>query len=420
MSWRVLLVSELLPDPQPGGLVRHVLGLADALHRRGCQVDLLGNALHPIANHPDQAGPGRFFGGLRGHQRLWKEGALGCFHPLRTVFTVQGLRAAILAHAAGYDVVHYHGHLPWVGARLPASVPFTQTRHDTSGDCMLKTRLRPGRDDEDARCLSVDPADCAACAARAPNALQRAVSTQAVRHLRARTAAALAQRPVVFVSQHLRAQAERVGAAAPLGTVIHHALPRDELQAAAGSVPRPRDAGVSVQVFGAAALWPYKGFGALLDALAVRELPAGWQLAIAGDGPQRAALQQRHARLPLRWLGWQPHAEVLRLTAAADAVVVPSIWDEPCGATVLEGLALGRVVYALRRGGPPELGVYAGRGADRLRLFDTLGQLADALLSHPGGAVPAAAALAEFSGDTDHLADAVLAHYARHFRTRGG
>ena len=48
----------------------------------------------------------------------------------------------LLAHAADYDVVHYHGHLPWVAAGLPAGVPFTQTRHDSSGDCMLKTRFK--------------------------------------------------------------------------------------------------------------------------------------------------------------------------------------------------------------------------------------------------------------------------------------
>lgn len=419
MTWRVLLVSELLPDPQPGGLVRHVLSLADALHRRGCRVDLLGNALHPVANHPDQAGPGRFFAELSGHQRLWKEQVLGCFHALRTMMTVQGLRDRIVEHAADYDVVHYHGHLPWVGAMLPGTVPFTQTRHDTSGDCRLKTRLRPGRDDEAARCRSIDPADCAACATAEPSRLQRAVSTHAVSHLRSRTAAALAQRPVVFVSRHLREQAERAGALAALGEVIHHAVPRDELQAAIQAVPLPQEPGVTVQVFGAAALWPYKGFGALLDVLSTRAMPEDWRLTIAGDGPQRAALQDRHPALPLRWLGWQPHAEVLRHTVAADAVVVPSIWDEPCGATVLEGLALGRVVYALRRGGPPELAVYAGPGADRLRLFDTLGELADALLTHRGGATPAAMALADFSGDVDHMADAVLAHYARHFRRRG-
>lgn len=416
VGWRVLLVSELLPDPQPGGLARHVLDLADELHHRGCRVDLLGNAACPIDSHPEQAGPGRFFAELRGHQRRWKEGALGSFVPWRTPLVVQGLRQRIRAHAARYDVVHYHGHLPWVGATLPATLPFTQTRHDYSGDCMLKTRWRPGRDDESAHCNSIDPADCAACANRQPNALQRAASAVSVRQLRARTAAALADRPVVFVSRHLRSSFARAGMPAAMGEVIHHAVPRAALQQAAASPAVARSA--AVEIFGAASLWPYKGFGALLEALARHPVPAGWQLTIAGDGPQRAPLQARHAGLPVRWLGWADHAQVLRHTASADAVVVPSTLDEPCGGTVLEGLALGRVVYALRRGGPPELAAYAGPGHPRLRLFDSMDELARALLTHAGGSEVPAQALAAFTGDMAHMADAVLAHYARHFTPR--
>ena len=108
-------------------------------------------------------------------------------------------------------------------------------------------------------------------------------------------------------------------------------------------------------------------------------------------------------------------------TAAArapHAVVVPSLWDEPCASTVLEGLALGREVYALRRGGTPELAACAGPGAHRLRLFDTLDDMAVALLAHEGGSEPAATALAHFTGDLSSMADAVLAHYALHFRCR--
>jgi glycogen(starch) synthase len=38
--------------------------------------------------------------------------------------------------------------------------------------------------------------------------------------------------------------------------------------------------------------------------------------------------------------------------------VVPSVWEEPCGTTVLEALALGRQCIALARGGTPELAAY--------------------------------------------------------------
>ena len=415
MSWRVLLVCEGLPDPQPAGLALHVLGLADELHRRGHQVDILGNALHPISQRPEQAGPGRFFAELRGHQRLWKQQQLGCFHAGRTAWATRALQARIRAHAAGYDVVHYHGHWPMVGAGL-TGLPFVQTRHDASGDCMLKTRFRAGGQDESARCLSVDAADCAACATPHPGRWQSAISQHAVQHLRRGTARALQAHPVIFVSQHLRDAAARLGITAPRGTVIHHAVPRDELAAAAAASPaRQPDDGV--QVFGAATLLPYKGFGALLDVLARQPPAAGWQLTVAGDGPERAVLQTRHP--DVRFTGWLPRTEVLRRMAAADAVVVPSIWDEPCGATVLEGLALGRVVYALRRGGPPELAAHAGNGAGRLRLYDHLDDLAVALRVHRSGAQHPAQALADFNGDLAYMADQVLAVYARYFHARG-
>ena len=421
MTWRVLLVSELLPDPHPAGLARHVLGLAAELHRRGCQVDLLGNALHPIAQHPDQAGPGRFIAGLTGHQRQWKQRPLGCFHAAATALTLRSLRQAIVAHGTGYDVVHYHGHWPGVGAGLPAELPFTQTRHDHSGDCLLKTRFREQADERTARCDSLHAADCARCATPAPGRLQTAVSAHAVRHLRAGTALALRQHPVLFVSDHLRQRAARLGgeaaAGAAPGEVLHNAVSRAALQAAAAH-PAPREGPATVQVFGAGMLLPYKGFGALLEALSRHRAPPNWQLTVAGDGPQLAAMRERHASASIHFTGWLDGAEVLRRATAADAVVVPSLWDEPCASTVLEGLALGRVVYALRRGGTPELAACAGPGAHRLRLFDTLDDMAVALLAHEGGAEPAATALAHFTGDLSSMADAVLAHYARHFRCR--
>jgi glycogen(starch) synthase len=413
--WRVLLVSELLPDPQPGGLARHVLDLADELHRRGHAVDLMGQAGQAVPLQ--QQGPGRFVAAVRGHQRRWKEGTLGCFHPLRAPLVVRGLRDAIVAQAPSYDVVHYHGHLPWVGALLPAGLPFTQTRHDYSGDCPLKTRFRAGRDDPAARCDSSDAADCAGCATGRPNVLQRVLSAAAVRDLRQRTAEALAARPVVFVSQHVRQRFERSGIASPQGQVIHNALARAPLQAAAQGVLPAGDGGVDV--FAAAVLWPYKGFASLLDTLQRQPAPPpGWRLTVAGDGPQRAELQARHQALPVQWLGWQAPPQVLQRLARADALVVPSTWDEPCASIVLEGLALGRVVYALRRGGTPELAAAAGPGAGRLRLFDDMDTLVSALRQHDTGAEPPLQALQHFDGDMAHMADAVLAHYARHFQPR--
>ena len=72
--------------------------------------------------------------------------------------------------------------------------------------------------------------------------------------------------------------------------------------------------------------------------------------------------------------------DTLRLAAHAHALVVPSVCEEACASTVLEGLALGKTVFALKLGGTPELADYA-LGPDQLRLHDTMASLVDALLA---------------------------------------
>jgi glycogen(starch) synthase len=62
-------------------------------------------------------------------------------------------------------------------------------------------------------------------------------------------------------------------------------------------------------------------------------------------------------------------------------IVVPSVCEEACSTTVLEGLLLGKTVFALRRGGTPELSIYASRPG-QLRLHEHLEDLASALLNY--------------------------------------
>ncbi|MFE7407830.1 glycosyltransferase family 4 protein [Isoptericola sp. NPDC057559] len=87
----------------------------------------------------------------------------------------------------------------------------------------------------------------------------------------------------------------------------------------------------------------------------------------------------RAAAAPLgdsvRWLPFQPRAEVAALMRAADVVVVPSRWAEPFALTVLEGMASGAAVVAARVGGIPE----AAGGAGLIVPPDSPGALAEAL-----------------------------------------
>jgi glycosyltransferase involved in cell wall biosynthesis len=78
---------------------------------------------------------------------------------------------------------------------------------------------------------------------------------------------------------------------------------------------------------------------------------AGVALVIAGDGPDRAALQALgHAR----FLGPLPRAGVLELFRAADASLLSSSWEN-FPHTVVEALAVGTPVIATRTGGVEEV-----------------------------------------------------------------
>jgi len=91
-------------------------------------------------------------------------------------------------------------------------------------------------------------------------------------------------------------------------------------------------------------------------------------------------LQDRHAGPQVIFHGHTALRKVLAATAKADVVVVPSVWEEPCGTVILEALRLGRSCYALRRGGTPELARYGRPG--QLVLFDDMTELVRALVVH--------------------------------------
>jgi glycosyltransferase involved in cell wall biosynthesis len=102
-------------------------------------------------------------------------------------------------------------------------------------------------------------------------------------------------------------------------------------------------------------LGPQKALGVALEAVAaVPEV----SLVVAGDGPDRAALEARASQLGLvgraRFLGTQSREQVLRLFRAADVSVLPSVWEN-FPHTVVEALAVGCPVIATSVGGVPEV-----------------------------------------------------------------
>ena len=90
---------------------------------------------------------------------------------------------------------------------------------------------------------------------------------------------------------------------------------------------------------------PRKGLGVLLDAL--RMLPAGVRLWVAGEGPETAALQSRSAGDPrIEWLGTITDTEKIARLKGADVFCAPSLRGESFGIVLLEAMAAGTAVVA--------------------------------------------------------------------------
>jgi len=371
---RILIVSEDIPYPNMGGLAKHALNLARALVRAGHQVDLLGSNDHPIEVCGEEGDfGGRFFGELNGHHAGWKEISFGMFMPPKRPSIARKFAGIIMRHAPDYDVVHYHGHIPNVGRYLPSDVNFVQTRHDQGGDCFKHTRFKDGQ-----VCNSVNPADCANCVHASPNLIQRAVSRAAVVQFRREVAESFRKHKTVFVSDMLAQNFSRSCGPGPWGTTVHNFVDRPRLERireAASTLPLRN----GFHVFIAAKLYPAKGVDRFLAALAPR-ISQDMFVTIAGDGADEKRLRKEFESSQIQFLGWCSPDKTLKLASVSNAVVVPSVWEEPCATTVLEGLFLGKPTFALRRGGTPELGMYAAEPG-QLRLHDDMQSLVDDLVS---------------------------------------
>lgn len=92
---------------------------------------------------------------------------------------------------------------------------------------------------------------------------------------------------------------------------------------------------------------------ATLAALRAAGLPV--RLVVAGDGPRRAALERRAARLPVTFVGFVPdRTRLARLLATADVSLAPGP-HETFGLSALEALASGTPVVVSRSSALPEI-----------------------------------------------------------------
>jgi glycosyltransferase involved in cell wall biosynthesis len=152
--------------------------------------------------------------------------------------------------------------------------------------------------------------------------------------------------PSVFARERLR----ELGAPLPWERV--HVLP-PPLRALAEPYP-PRSeqrTGAPSYALVVSRLAPEKGVDVAIDAC--RRI--GMPLVVAGDGPERQALQARSAGADVRLLGHVDDAQLAELRAAAAIAVVPSRSAETFGLAAAEAMAAGLPVAASAVGALPEL-----------------------------------------------------------------
>lgn len=144
---------------------------------------------------------------------------------------------------------------------------------------------------------------------------------------------------------------------------IHASLgiPRDKIEV----IPHffetedpPLPPGSSESILFLGRLSPEKGVAQLIEAWSLLKIRGKQRLIIAGDGPEKAALERLASKLNAKnveFTGFVDRTEQATIWKECRASVVPSIWEEPFGMVVLEAWSKGRTVIANRIGALPEI-----------------------------------------------------------------
>jgi glycosyltransferase involved in cell wall biosynthesis len=311
---RVLIVSGIWP-PDVGGPASHAPDVAEFLRVRGHDVEVVTTADEPppAEDYPIRA--------VARHHRV------GIRH-------VRGA-ALISTRARDADVVYTTGMFgrSAFGSALARTPYVVKLTADPAFERSRRRGLVGGDVDE----------------------FQQRRGGAVVGVLRAARNAELRRAAHIFTpSAYLRALALSWGVPRERVTVLPNPVPslgdlpdRDELR---------RELGLNGATLAfAGRLTAQKSLGRALDAVAGTP---GVRLVIAGDGPDRPALEQhvRSAGIADRvtFLGAQPRRRIVELFRAADGSILSSSWEN-FPHTVVEALAVGTPVLAMEAGGVSEV-----------------------------------------------------------------
>jgi len=257
---------------------------------------------------------------------------------------------------SGARVVHAHNLLPALGWRALAAARAAGARvvlhlHQFRLVCAVGVCYTRGR--ECTRCHGRDtlPGMRLNCRGSVPEALAYGASLA----LWQRTIVEQAD-AVIVPSRFARERLRALGAPLPWERVHVLAPPlraADPQVEAAGRPDRPGAPDVAAGPYAlvVARLSPEKGVDVAIDACRI----AGMPLVVAGDGPERAALEARAGEGAVRFLGHVEEARLAALRAGAALALAPARFGETFGLSVAEAMAAGLPVAASRVGSHPEL-----------------------------------------------------------------
>jgi glycosyltransferase involved in cell wall biosynthesis len=336
-----LLLAQFLP-PMSGGEERHVWNLARTLAARAHEVTLLGFATGREESAETHSGGVRIVRVRTAASHLpilYSDSARPHALPMPDPLVSRAIRHE-LSHGR-FDVVHAHN---WIvnsalGPAARAQVPLVMTLHDYSHVCATKRMMEHGTH----RCAGPSLTRCLSCATAHYGAVRGAATIAAnawsARRRSDRVSGFAAVSSAVANAVSLRDNNWLSGARLN-AEVIPNFIP-DEI--VLEEIP-PTDPEAPLVYIGD--LSPDKGVPTLLQAYGLLDGPP--PLVLAGRSWPGSAWTMPDG---VQWLGELPHDEVLTLFRSARAVIVPSIWDDPCPTVVLEAMAAGRPVVASASGG---------------------------------------------------------------------